>query len=151
MCAKKQRPIETDLDTEVEDRIDGTQGSLYPYDPTSSDLDLVEQPFSVFEYMRKFEMGKLITQPDFQRKLVWRNEQKSRFVESIILNFPIPPIYLNENIEATYMIIDGLQRTTTLLDFYQNKFFLIFHYKLLISYLVMSKTSQRSRVSTRAQ
>lgn len=120
MSTKRSDIIETDEDTRAEDSPD--DGSLYPYDPMSADLDITEIPFSVFEYLRKYQLGKLITQPDFQRKLVWSAAQKSKFIESIILNFPIPPIYLNEDIESKYMIIDGLQRTTTLLEFYDGQF-----------------------------
>jgi hypothetical protein len=112
--------IEFDSDTEMQD--EGNDGSLYPYDPTYNDIEMSESPFTVFEFIRKYDNGKIITQPDFQRNLVWTNVKKSRFIESIILNFPLPPIYLNETIDGNYMIIDGLQRTTTIHQFYKGDF-----------------------------
>lgn len=121
MNAGEDKVIETDEDTRLEDKRDN-DGGIYPYDPTFTDIEIGEAPYTIFEYLRKLEQGKIITQPDFQRNLVWSNEKKSKFIESIILNFPIPPIYLNETIEGKSMIIDGLQRTTALQEFYKGQF-----------------------------
>ena len=76
--------IETDLQTSIEDQNDG---GLYPYDPAYENIEIGEDPFSVFEYLRQLEKGKIKIQPDFQRNQVWNNVQKSKFIESIILNF----------------------------------------------------------------
>lgn len=112
-----------------QDVVDETRSSLYPYEPTYNDLDMKVEQFSVFEYLRQKEKGKIITQPDFQRNLVWPDKSKSKFIESILLNFPIPFIYLNEVLEkvgntavSKYMIIDGLQRTSALEYFYKDIF-----------------------------
>lgn len=117
------------IELDSDDVTDGSRSSLYPYEPTLNDLDMSVEQFSVFEYLRQKDKGKIITQPDFQRNLVWPSKSKSKFIESILLNFPIPFIYLNEVIEkkgntaeSKYMIIDGLQRTSTLEAFYKNQF-----------------------------
>ncbi len=112
--------IITDADTAVEDHNEGS--GLYPYDPTKEDIDIREAPHTVFELMRKYEQKKLIINPDFQRNLVWNPDQKSRFIESIILNFPIPPFYVNQTREGKYIVVDGLQRTSTLHEFINDKF-----------------------------
>lgn len=101
---------------------DQSSGGLYPYDPEYENLEITESPFSIFEYLRQVKKEKIIIQPDFQRNLVWNQIQKSRFIESIILNFPLPPIYLNETKDNLYIVIDGLQRTTTLNEFYGGEF-----------------------------
>jgi hypothetical protein len=111
--------ITTDDETKIEDQNDG---GLYPYDPAYENIEIGEDPFSVFEYLRQLEKGKIKIQPDFQRNQVWNNQQKSKFIESIILNFPLPPIYLNETKESTYIVIDGLQRSTALMQFYNGEF-----------------------------
>jgi uncharacterized protein with ParB-like and HNH nuclease domain len=110
--------IETDADTEDENK----KGGLYPYDPTQEDIDIRQEPQTVFELMRKYDKGKLIINPDFQRNLVWKPEQKSKFIESIILNFPLPPFYVNQTKEGKYIVVDGLQRTSTLHEFINDKF-----------------------------
>ncbi|MBD2148605.1 DUF262 domain-containing protein [Pseudanabaena sp. FACHB-1277] len=111
--------IETDDDTLEEDQ--GEEG-LYPYDPTEADIDIREDPQTVFELMRKYDHGKLIIEPDFQRNLVWERTQQSKFIESVILNFPIPPFYVNQTREGKYIVVDGLQRTSTLYEFVNNGF-----------------------------
>ncbi len=115
----KNEVIETDDDTLEEDQ--GEEG-LYPYDPTEADIDIREDPQTVFELMRKYDNGKLIIEPDFQRNLVWERTQQSKFIESVILNFPIPPFYVNQTREGKYIVVDGLQRTSTLHEFVNNGF-----------------------------
>jgi hypothetical protein len=55
--------------------------------------------------------------PDFQRLFRWSNERKSNFVESILIGIPIPPVFVYENEDGTWELIDGLQRISTLLEF----------------------------------
>ncbi|MFP5271120.1 DUF262 domain-containing protein [Coleofasciculus sp.] len=119
--AQENDVIVTDQDTAEEDS--GDSGGLYPYDPTKADIDIREDPQTVFELMRKYDNGKLIIDPDFQRNpRVWKLDQKSKFIESVILNFPLPPWYVNQTEDGKYIVVDGLQRTTTLHDFVYNKF-----------------------------
>jgi hypothetical protein len=111
--------IETDAQTIEHDA--GDKLRKYPYDPAKNAIDIPQEQFSVYEYMRLHKRGRLKIDPDFQRNLVWKPEQKSRFIESIILNFPLPPFYVNQQKDNTLVIVDGLQRTTTLRDFLDDK------------------------------
>lgn len=111
--------IVNDEDTAAEDLNDG---GIYPYDPAYENIEIGEDPFSVFEYLRQLGKGKITIQPDFQRNQVWSKAQKSKFIESIILNFPLPPIYLNQTKDSDYIVIDGLQRSTALRQFYDGEF-----------------------------
>lgn len=97
----------------------------YPYNPTETDIDIREDPQSVFQYVREYKQGRIKLDPEYQRNLVWNKEKKSRFIESIILNFPLPPIYVHEQIDGSYVIIDGLQRTHTLDVFLKNELQLV--------------------------
>lgn len=54
--------------------------------------------------------------PDFQRRFVWNSEKKLKLVDSLQLGFPIGAITLFER-ENDYLIIDGLQRINTLIQF----------------------------------
>lgn len=107
--------IENDEDTDIYEN-----GSKYPY-KMPEEVDIKEQPHTIFEWMRKYERGQLITDPEFQRNLVWKPEQKSKFIESILLNIPLPLFYVNQDLQGKYIIVDGLQRTTTLADFILEK------------------------------
>lgn len=119
MAADEPKIIENDKDATDDYQNDG---GLYPYDPAYETIDIGEDPFSIFEYLRQLDKGKIIIQPDFQRNQIWTNVQKSKFIESIILNFPLPPIYLNETKESNYVVIDGLQRSTAINQFYKGEF-----------------------------
>ena len=60
--------------------------------------------------------------PDFQRRRRWSNEKKSKLIESFIINVPVPPVFLYEIDYAKFEVMDGLQRITTIIDFYDDKF-----------------------------
>lgn len=60
--------------------------------------------------------------PDFQRRHRWNETQKSKLIESFIMNVPIPPIFLYEDKFSHYEVMDGLQRMTAIFEFYKDKF-----------------------------
>ena len=60
--------------------------------------------------------------PDYQRNKVWDSQRKSRLIESLIMNIPIPPIFLYEISPSKYEVMDGLQRISTIIDFLNNQF-----------------------------
>lgn len=60
--------------------------------------------------------------PEYQRSFVWDNRQKSKLIESFIMNIPIPPVFLYEVEFAKYEVMDGRQRLTTIRDFYTDAF-----------------------------
>jgi hypothetical protein len=66
-----------------------------------------------------------VLNPDFQRRHRWNRQKQSRLIESIIMNVPIPPIFLYEVEYSKYEVMDGLQRMTALYEFYRDKFPLI--------------------------
>ena len=77
----------------------------------------------LIEIYNKIISGALITGPDFQRKLVWKKQHKYAFIETILLNFPFPEIYIAsaemdmEKLQAREVIVDGQQRVTTIVDY----------------------------------
>jgi uncharacterized protein with ParB-like and HNH nuclease domain len=58
--------------------------------------------------------------PRFQRRDAWNITRKSRFIESVILGFPVPQIVLatNNKEKGKFIVLDGKQRLLTLLQFY---------------------------------
>lgn len=60
--------------------------------------------------------------PEYQRRHRWTVAQKSRLIESFIMNVPVPPIFLYEWDYNEYEVMDGLQRMTAVREFYENKF-----------------------------
>lgn len=70
------------------------------------------------EIMNMYEHDEIIISPEFQRLYRWKNEQKTRFMESIILGIPIPPIFVAANEDGVWELVDGLQRLSTILSFF---------------------------------
>jgi hypothetical protein len=60
--------------------------------------------------------------PDFQRKYVWTRNQASRLIESLIIQCPIPVIYLDQEDDGTLKVIDGNQRLMSIRLFLENQF-----------------------------
>lgn len=58
--------------------------------------------------------------PEFQRRHRWLPDKQSRLIESIIMNVPIPPIFLYEDQYSHYEVMDGLQRLTAIAAFYRD-------------------------------
>lgn len=78
--------------------------------------------YSIFELKRKYDKDRICIDPDFQRNLVWTNKQKSELIESVIMQIPLPLIYLAENEDGKLVVVDGRQRLTTFFQFLNNEF-----------------------------
>ena len=78
--------------------------------------------FSIREFSSMRTDRELILQPEYQRNFVASTQIASRLIESIILDVPIPVIYLAEEQDGTYSVIDGQQRLTSFLSFVEGKF-----------------------------
>jgi len=72
---------------------------------------------SIGEIVTMYQSEEIIIRPPFQRLFRWSIGQQSKFIESILLGIPIPPIFVFENEDGTWELIDGLQRTSTILKF----------------------------------
>jgi len=55
--------------------------------------------------------------PEFQRLFRWSIAQKSKLIESILLGIPIPPLFVAEDDESAWDVIDGVQRLSTIFEF----------------------------------
>jgi len=69
------------------------------------------------ELLDMAEGGELNIRPDYQRLFRWSEGQRSRFIESLILEMPVPPIFVIEEDDGKYQLIDGLQRISSYLHF----------------------------------
>ncbi len=72
---------------------------------------------SVGEIINMYRDQELVINPDFQRLFRWEIGQKSKLIESLLLGIPLPSIFVFEKEDATWELIDGLQRISTLLEF----------------------------------
>jgi Protein of unknown function DUF262 len=72
---------------------------------------------SVGEWISLYESKELDIHPEFQRFFRWDENQKTRFIESIMLDIPIPPIFVAQRKDGVWDVVDGLQRLSTLFQF----------------------------------
>jgi hypothetical protein len=97
-----------DKQKSLEKQIEEQRNSLY-----TDRLDL-----SFGEIMSMYERGEIIIKPAFQRYFRWDIEQRTRFIESLLLGIPIPPIFVAEDGDGVWELVDGLQRISTVLAFF---------------------------------
>jgi hypothetical protein len=71
---------------------------------------------SVGELASLYKDGELNLHPEFQRFFRWTDGQKSRFIESLLLGIPIPPIFVAQRDDGKWDVIDGLQRLSTIFE-----------------------------------
>ncbi|MBN8712770.1 MAG: DUF262 domain-containing protein [Xanthomonadales bacterium] len=60
--------------------------------------------------------------PEYQRRLRWSTTQKSKLIESLLLNIPVPPVFLYESDAARYEVMDGQQRLNAVREFIAGEF-----------------------------
>lgn len=68
------------------------------------------------------QRGKLELQPEFQRNFVWNKAKASQLIESLILEIPIPVIYVAEDQNKKYEVVDGQQRLTSICSYLDGMF-----------------------------
>lgn len=78
--------------------------------------------------IKRIESKTIKLDPDYQRRHRWTNETSSRLIESLILNIPIPVIFISEDVDvdeevsdvSRYTVIDGQQRLTAIFEFMKS-------------------------------
>ena len=70
---------------------------------------------SLGEIASLYKSDELIIAPAYQRLIRWEDSQKTRFVESILLGLPVPPVFVFQREDGVWELIDGLQRISTAL------------------------------------
>lgn len=81
---------------------------------------------TIRELIQAVRQSKIIPRPEFQRRLVWSREDKNHFIDTILRNYPFPEIYLAdgdvdlETGEGTQLLVDGLQRVSTMIQYFDG-------------------------------
>lgn len=75
----------------------------------------------ISEYIDRYSRNELILDPPYQRLFRWDIIKQSQLIESILIGIPLPPIFVFQNSEYKWEIIDGLQRTNTLIKMLSPK------------------------------
>src|SRR5208282_5887492 len=78
-------------------------------------------------WLRDMYNAKLLDlDPPYQRRSVWNNAYKQFFIDTVLKNYPVPPIFVNMEVTGTgatiYHVIDGKQRLSAILEFLEDGF-----------------------------
>ncbi len=85
-----------------------------------------DYPFEVLvsKFGKESDIESTLYVPSYQREFVWDPKKRSRFIESVLLGVPLTPFLVSEDEDGRLEIIDGSQRIRTLIEFFNNGFYL---------------------------
>lgn len=110
-----QDDIEPDVTAYSNDR-----DKARPFDPAK--IDITMKPMAMETLLKRINNNEIEFDSSFQRKAgLWSKKQKSQLIESIFLRIPLPAFYFDASDDDNWLIIDGLQRVTTLKQFVIDK------------------------------
>ena len=105
--------------------------ALEDVDPAPEPVSYSGSDFDVEGLVRRLDRGDIliptfghddddVETARFQRRFVWSRSQMDRFIESLLLGYPIPGIFLVQQTDKRYLVLDGQQRLRTLAAFYSG-------------------------------
>ena len=115
MAVKKTKQGITPEQKSIADRQIREKRRLIGYD---------QRDFTVAFIVQEF-INDLFYIPDYQREYIWLNQDKARFIESVLLGLPIPLMFFADMDDGRLEIVDGAQRIQTLESFLNDDFVLI--------------------------
>lgn len=110
----------------------GTEDESWQYDnisnlsPGDNNLVIQSSDLSLMNINALAETGSLDLSPKFQRRNRWDRARQSRLIESFIINAPVPPVYLAEERQGQFTVIDGKQRLTAISRYLNDEFPLVY-------------------------
>lgn len=79
------------------------------------DLDFFTEQVTIYGLLEKRVRTGVCMKPI--RHNPWDETKRSRFIESLMLRIPVPPIYFDGANDSSWLVIDGFQRLDTLKSF----------------------------------
>lgn len=116
---------ETELDEELiapnsEEEPELLDEVMHPFNP--ADIDIVSGPMSLDTLIKRMRYNEIDMNTDFQRHAeLWDNRKMSRLIESILIRFPLPAFYFDASEDENWLIVDGLQRLSSIKKFVIDK------------------------------
>lgn len=93
--------------------------TVKPFDP--KDIVITKKNISLDVIIRRLQNNTLILNPEYQRNEIWDDVKRSRLIESLMLNIPIPLFYVAADENGNWEVVDGLQRLTSIKMFLIDK------------------------------
>lgn len=123
---KPQQEIACDIDNTLDEQL--LDNNQTDDEKADDDMDILQNEvisyfgnYSLLEYYSK--LNKTFIKPAFQRNKVWTNYTKSKLIESFLASYPVPPVILYKlrGVEQ-YWIVDGLQRISAIVDYFDDEY-----------------------------
>jgi len=110
----------TGLEEELEDDAAISFEITEPFDPARIRVDT--KPMVISLLMDRIRNKEIDLTPGFQRKGgIWSKKAKSQLIESLLIRIPLPAFYMDGGDESKWLVVDGLQRLSTLKSFVIDK------------------------------
>lgn len=117
--------FENDLNNELFNEFEATEESessdtkseiKYPFDPRQ--IKITVETSTIYGLASRTKRKEIDLYPDFQRKgNLWKPDRQSRLIESLLLRFPLPAFYFDVEDSEKWLVVDGLQRLSTIKNF----------------------------------
>jgi len=112
--------VTSESDLETEDGTEYEDTSIEkPFNPTL--INILSKQMSLDTLLKRIKEGEVDLAPDFQRAEVWKPTARARLIESLLIRIPLPAFYMDATNEDNWLVVDGLQRLSTLRDFAVKK------------------------------
>ena len=120
MTAQAEIEVEVEVDSEgrsTDVELETVDDHIHePFDP--AEIDVQTRSITVDLLLARLRRGVLDLAPDFQRYAgIWSEVNQSKLIESLLLRIPLPTLYAAESGEESWVIVDGIQRLTTIARF----------------------------------
>jgi uncharacterized protein with ParB-like and HNH nuclease domain len=111
---------ESGVEYEETQSSDSYEKLVQPFDPSQVRIEIKSTTVDLL--IKRIREGEINLKPDFQRMGgIWRDEAQSRLIESMLIRIPLPGFYIDASDDENWLVIDGLQRLTTLKRFMIDK------------------------------
>jgi hypothetical protein len=108
--------FEDEIEEEQQDIEPEEEVITAPFDPTQIRVDT--RPMTIDLLLDRIKYEEIDLAPEFQRHAeIWTDTAQSRLIESILIRIPLPAFYMDATNEDKWLVIDGLQRLSTLKKF----------------------------------
>lgn len=109
--------LEKRRDTEPDDSNHGIECSLNP-----AEVRIRTTHITVEEIISQIRHGKIYWDSDIQRSFAWQPEHQTRLIESLLLRIPIPAFYAATDKRSNWLVLDGVQRLSTIYNYVTSEF-----------------------------
>jgi hypothetical protein len=122
MKIEETNEIEEEIENEETENEETEKNKLITNPFNTKDIKITPKTTSLDNIIKRLENEEIDLNPDFQRNGgLWDNSKMSRLIESIILRLPLPIFYFDISNNDKWIVIDGLQRLTTIKRFIVDK------------------------------